>query len=119
MRTKYLADENGHWIPESEFRPKAQAGVMVMGDIEPYQSMITGEIISSRSTHRQHLRDHNCYEIGNEHEKMYKAYDNIPDVAPQQRKEIIRAQVDAVSHDEWKRMVKRDLDRIRWESRKD
>lgn len=39
---------------------------MVMGDIEPYRSMVTGEIINSRSRHREHLRDHNCYEVGNE-----------------------------------------------------
>lgn len=35
-------------------------------DIKPYQSMITGEMITSRSQHRDHLRQHNCFEIGNE-----------------------------------------------------
>src|SRR5260221_7398163 len=39
---------------------------MVMGDIEPYRSMITGEMIHSRSRHREHLKDHNCNEVGNE-----------------------------------------------------
>lgn len=39
---------------------------MVMPDIKPYQSTITGETINSRSVHRQHLRDHNCIEVGNE-----------------------------------------------------
>lgn len=39
---------------------------MVMTDIQPYQSMLTGEWISSRSRHREHLRDHNCIEVGNE-----------------------------------------------------
>lgn len=38
----------------------------VMKDIEPYQSMITGERITSRSHHRAHLRDHECVEIGTE-----------------------------------------------------
>lgn len=39
---------------------------MVMGDISPYQSMIDGSQINSRSQHRSHLRSHGCIEIGNE-----------------------------------------------------
>lgn len=39
---------------------------MVSTDIQPYQSMVTGEIINSRSRHREHLRDHNLLEVGNE-----------------------------------------------------
>jgi hypothetical protein len=38
----------------------------VMPDIQPYQSQITGEMIQSRSRHREHLRQHNCIEVGNE-----------------------------------------------------
>ena len=32
----------------------------IMKDIAPYQSMITGEMINSRSTHREHLKAHGC-----------------------------------------------------------
>lgn len=39
---------------------------MVAVDIQPYQSMITGEMINSRSQHRAHLKTHNCVEVGNE-----------------------------------------------------
>lgn len=39
---------------------------MIMGDIAPYKSMVTGEWITSRSRHREHLRDHKCIEVGNE-----------------------------------------------------
>lgn len=39
---------------------------MVVGDIQPYQSMVTGEWITSRSRHREHLKDHGCIEVGNE-----------------------------------------------------
>jgi hypothetical protein len=39
---------------------------MVTADIQPYRSMITGEMITSRSQHRTHLKDHGCLEIGNE-----------------------------------------------------
>lgn len=39
---------------------------MVMGDIQPYQSMATGEMINSRSQHRSHLKQHGLVEVGNE-----------------------------------------------------
>ena len=42
------------------------AGPMVMKDITPYRSMADGSLITSRSRHREHLRAHNCIEIGNE-----------------------------------------------------
>jgi len=42
------------------------SGPQVVKDIEPYQSMVTGEMISGRKQHRDHLRAHNCIEIGNE-----------------------------------------------------
>lgn len=39
---------------------------MVMSDMKPYQSMIDGRMITSRSQHRDHLKSHGCIEIGNE-----------------------------------------------------
>jgi hypothetical protein len=39
---------------------------MVMGDLQPYQSMVTGEMVTSRSRHRQILREHRLVEVGNE-----------------------------------------------------
>lgn len=39
---------------------------LVMTDLQPYKSMIDGSMISSRSQHRAHLKQHNCIEIGNE-----------------------------------------------------
>ena len=38
----------------------------VMPDIAPYKSMMTGEMITGRRQHRDHLRDHGCIEVGNE-----------------------------------------------------
>jgi len=38
----------------------------VVPDIQPYRSMATGEMITSRSQHRAHLRQHGLIEIGNE-----------------------------------------------------
>lgn len=60
---------------------------MVYGDIQPYRSMITGEQISSRSAHREHLRMHGCIEVGNE-TKHLKPYRVNP--LPSPREEIAR-----------------------------
>ena len=39
---------------------------IVMADIQPSRSMVTGEEIGSRSAHREHLKRHGLVEIGNE-----------------------------------------------------
>ena len=41
-------------------------GFQFMPDIQPYKSMATGEMITSRSQHREHLKEHRLNEIGNE-----------------------------------------------------
>ena len=53
----------GRWMPEGSFTP---GGYTVLPDIAPYKSVIDGSVIGSRSTHRAHLREHNCIEVGNE-----------------------------------------------------
>jgi len=50
---------SGDWKPDPPVHH-------VMPDIEPYQSMIDGTVINSRSRHREHLRAHDCVEIGND-----------------------------------------------------
>ncbi len=55
-------------------------------DIAGYRSTITGEWIGSRSTHRAHLRQHECIEIGNERMPAKK-----PAKLPNLREDIIRA----------------------------
>lgn len=47
------------------------ARTQIIGDIEPYRSVATGEIITSRQQHRQHLRDNNLVEIGNEQQARF------------------------------------------------
>lgn len=43
-----------------------QCNMQIIGDITPYRSVIDGSVITSRSAHRNHLRDHGCIEVGNE-----------------------------------------------------
>lgn len=89
-----------------------------MPDLKPYKSMITGEVIKSRSHHREHLKQHGCQELGNEIVKQMKEfkYEGIPDVNPQGRKELIRSQISALTHKEFKAAIKRDVDRVKWKS---
>lgn len=59
--------ETGKLIPKDEYyAPSENGAAYIQPDIAPYQSMITGEMITSRSQHRAHLKQHNCFEIGNE-----------------------------------------------------
>lgn len=39
----------------------------VMPDIQPHRNMLTGEIVESRSRHRQILKEHGLVEIGDQH----------------------------------------------------
>ena len=59
QRNGELIEVGVNYLPE----PRSS---LIMKDIQPYRSMADGSIINSRSTHREHLRAHNCIEIGNE-----------------------------------------------------
>lgn len=117
MRTRYF-ELNGHWVSEQEyFAVKYPSAPLIMPDIDPYQSMITGEMITSRSRHREHLRQHGCEEVGNETKALFHQYDNLKVADDNRRKELIVAQINAMTHDEFKRALKRDIDRVKWNSR--
>jgi hypothetical protein len=68
MRQRYIQDPVTHQlIPAEEYYQRSEVNApMVMGDIQPYQSMATGEMITSRSRHREHLKQHGLIEVGNE-----------------------------------------------------
>lgn len=52
----------------------------VMADIAPYRSQIDGSMITSRSQHKAHLRDHKMIEIGNEKPVERKQVDTTKDL---------------------------------------
>lgn len=68
MRQRYIQDPvTFKLIPAEEYYSTQEINApMVMADIQPYQSMVTGEMITSRSHHRAHLKQHQLVEIGNE-----------------------------------------------------
>ena len=118
MRKRFLQID-GELVEVGVLSGKPRQLPEIMPDIQPYKSMITGETIKSRSQHREHLREHNCQEIGNEVATLTKRDPNWTNAAPQQRHEIIRSQVDALTHREFKAAIKRDADRVKWNSRED
>ena len=113
MRKSYIQIDGV--LYEKGTEPSTRVAPDVLPDIEPYTSMITGETITSRSRHREHLRAHGYVEVGND-SSLTRPYKGIPDAAPQQRKELLIAQVNAMTHEQWKAAGRRDLERIRWQT---
>jgi len=67
MRRRWVYDKNGRAIEVTQdWTPEPRADHHIMPDIKPYRSMIDGREITSRSRHREHLRAHNCVEVGND-----------------------------------------------------
>jgi len=109
MRKVYVQID-GELIEKSTYCADAIAP-MVMPDIQPYQSMADGSMITSRSHHREHLRQHNCIEIGNE---------SMERKAPQvtnNRREILQAQLANMTHDQANRILSKARDDLRFTRR--
>ena len=60
-RTRYIQDPKTHkLIPADEYYGQAEnAAPYIVADYQPYQSMVTGEMIEGRKAHREHLKRHN------------------------------------------------------------
>jgi len=81
---------------------------MITPDVAPYRSMITGEEISGRRQHREHLRKHGCEEVGNDMPEL-----TTPEYKPNRREireEIRRAR------DQIEAGMEPTLERLRQES---
>lgn len=69
MRQRFV-QVNGELVQVSrDWTADPVADYHVMGDISPYRSMVNGEWITSRSRHREHLREHGLSsnnEVGND-----------------------------------------------------
>jgi len=91
MRKTYIY-VNGELVEKGSKKHYDSLGPMVMPDIAPYKSMIDGSMITSRSVHRDHLRQHNCIEVGNE--KM----ESRPPPPKDTRREVMRQQLGNMTH---------------------
>jgi hypothetical protein len=89
MRRRYV-QINGELIEVTDdYRPRTESkSPMVMGDIQPYQSMVDGSMIGGRAQHREHLRQHGLTEVGNE-TKYLKP--RTPDAPPGLKQTLIEA----------------------------
>ena len=84
-RWVYINGEAREVVEDYVAEPRT-SGPMVMPDIKPYQSVVTGEEVGGRRQHREHLRAHDLVEVGNDPIRPKK----MPDV-PGRREAIIRA----------------------------
>ena len=91
--------------------------VQIMPEIEPYKSQITGEWITSRAKHKEHLRRHGYTEVGND-SSIFKPPAPIS-AKSTTRKELLIAQVNAMTHEQFKAAGRRDLENLRWQTRQD
>lgn len=83
------AVEDGVVVIDKRDGPLAVKSFQVMPDIQPYKSMIDGSMITSRSRHREHLRDHDMVEVGND--SSLRAAPKPIQSPPGLRESIIRA----------------------------
>ena len=105
MRKTYIQID-GKLVEKSEYYAEPVAPG-IMPDIQPYQSMADGSMITSRSQHRAHLRQHNCVEIGNE-----KMESRAP--VKDTRRDVLREQVANMTHDQANRVLAKLRDDIRF-----
>ncbi len=67
MRRRYVyLNGEAHEVTDDYVQEPKAEGLLVMGDIQPYQSMVDGRMIEGRRQHREHLRAHQLIEVGNE-----------------------------------------------------
>ena len=98
-------------LVEKTNRHSESLAPMIMPDIQPYQSMADGSMITSRSQHREHLRQHNCIEIGNE------SMETKPVQIKSNRKEVLRAQLANMTHSEANKILAKVRDDLRFTRR--
>ena len=113
-RQRYIAVGN-KWVPINEAAADKEYGVIIQGPLKPFISMIDGKEVTSRQQYQADLRAHGYVEVGNEVKHLTKP--PVPDVDPQQRRELIAAQIRELGYDGVKKALKRDIDFIRYNSR--
>lgn len=91
-------DSNLPLCPDDDFpTQRIVSAPYVAADMTPYQSMIDGSWITSRSRHNEHLKAHNCIEIGNEtHHLKAKQKPELSKESRAARKQTIIEQVNAI-----------------------
>lgn len=113
MKQRYI-EQNGKWIPANEAAVE-KSSIMIQGPLKPFISMLDGKEVTSRLKYRADLRAHGYVEVGNE--TKYLTRQPLPDPEPEQRRELIAAQIREMGYEGMKKALKKDVDFIRWNSR--
>jgi hypothetical protein len=80
---------DGKWILVEVTDTKSEIHA-IMGDIKPYKSMVTGEMIEGRKAHRDHLKRHNVIEVGNDKVSQAAKPDRLKETIARQVYEKLR-----------------------------
>lgn len=92
MTRRSYVQVDGKLILKDEWHGHSVTTHMVMPDIQPYFSQVTGEMITSRSHHREMLKAHRLVEIGNETKHLQPK----PVTPPPGRKQMVIEVANAV-----------------------
>ena len=87
---RYIQHPVTHELIPADQYERPTSSWQVMKDIDPYVSQIDGSVITSRSKHRAHLKQHGCIEVGNDSSIKNPVYKSPPP-PPGLKSEIIRA----------------------------
>ena len=91
-RRSWVQMPDGTLVEKEKYQDnQPSAGFFVVGDIQPYKSMVTGEMIGGRRQHREHLRQHNCVEVGNSFDKAQQRSVAPPDGLKQRLIEVFNS----------------------------
>lgn len=67
MRRRYVMIDGELVEVSDDYAQEARgSGLLIIGDIQPYQSMVDGRMIEGRKQHREHLRAHRLIEVGDQ-----------------------------------------------------
>lgn len=94
MKRRYIQQKDGSLLEVTQdYQSQPRAGFFVSGDLQPYKSMITGEMIDGRRQHRDHLRSHNCVEVGDSFDKAPQRSVASPDGLKQRLIEVFNSRM--------------------------
>ena len=105
MRKRWIY-KDGEAFEVGEYQAEPQH--YILPDIQPYQSMADGSMITGRRQHREHLRQHNCIEIGNE------TMETKPTPVKDNRKEVLREQLANMTHGQANKVLAKLRDDLRF-----
>lgn len=116
-RQRYIAVGN-RWVPANEAAAEKESNSpYIHGVLKPFISMLDGKEVTSRLQYEADLRAHGYVVVGNDTKHLMQR-PSIPDVDPQQRRELIAAQISELGYEGMKKALRKDIEFSRWNSRK-